>query len=158
MGNFLDGEIQLSKYLKVKDFTHSAKAVIYNIDNSLPEEHLQDAKNICAVYDTIYDHFNGNVILSSGYRCPELNVKVGGSKTSQHKLAQAIDVEGKGGIRNRDILYWVMRHLKYNQLIWEFGTAVEPAWCHVGFGIKNEYLKIRSNNQRGLMYTDEGDI
>ena len=31
------------------------------------------------------------VVISSGYRCPELNAAVGGSKTSQHMKAQAID-------------------------------------------------------------------
>jgi hypothetical protein len=38
------------------------------------------------------DTLNHSMIISSGYRCPEVNVKVGGSVTSQHVLGQAADL------------------------------------------------------------------
>lgn len=157
---YVDGEVQLSKYLKAKDFTRSETAQLKKIDNRLPLALLEDAKKICAIYDRIYDHFNGNVFLSSGYRCFLLNQAVGGSDTSQHKKAQAIDVQAKKGLKNRDVLNWVRTNLTYNQLIWEFGTSTEPKWTHVGYGTKMQFLKIgvRDTKSLYLAITDLGDI
>lgn len=157
---YVDGETQLSKYLKVKDFTKSYTATIKGIDNRLPTSLLDNAKKIAEIYDKIYDHFNGNVFLSSGYRSVKLNSVVGGSSTSQHKIAQAIDVQGKNGVKNAEVLNWVKQNIIYGQLIHEFGTSIEPKWTHIGLGTKMEFLKIGIRFSKGLSLhlTDEGDI
>lgn len=157
---FVDGETQLSKYLKVKDFTRSYTATIRGIDNRLPKSLLDNAKQIAKVYDKIYEHFKGNVVLTSGYRSIALNNAVGGSSTSQHKNAHAIDVQGKNGVKNADVLRWVRQNVVFGQLIHEYGTSIEPKWTHVGYGTKMQFLKIGVKNTKGLSLhlTDEGDI
>lgn len=148
---YVDGEMQLSKYLKVKDFTFSQTAVNNKIDNRLPLNQLEDAKKIAAVYDRIYEQFKGKVKLNSGYRSPALNKHVGGSPNSQHPLAQAIDVDGINGVKNSQILSWVMKNIQYNQVIHEYGTVTEPAWVHIGFGTKMQFLKIGVKGTKALM-------
>jgi uncharacterized protein YcbK (DUF882 family) len=157
---YVDGEMQLSKYLKVKDFTHSPTAVANNIDNRLPVSLLENAKKIAAIYDRIYDQFKGKVKLNSGYRSLALNRRVGGSTTSQHVRAQAIDVDGVNGVKNSQILSWVLRNVTYNQVIHEYGTATEPAWVHIGFGTKMQFLKIGVKGTKALtnMLGEEVDI
>lgn len=157
---YVDGETQLSKYLKVKDFILSATAQARKIDNRLPASLLQNAKNIASLYDKIYEQFNGNVQVSSGYRSPALNNAVRGSSTSQHKSAQAIDVQGKNGIKNADILRWVQKNLRYNQLIWEYGNSVEPRWVHIGYGNRMQFLRIGVKSEKGLFMhlSDDVDI
>ena len=157
---FVDGETQLSKYLKVKDFTKSSTATIRGINNKLPNSLLDNAKQIGKIYDKIYEKFNGNVILTSGYRSLALNNAVGGSSTSQHKSALAIDVQGKNGVKNVEILNWVRRNVVFGQCIWEYGTSIEPKWTHVGYGTKMQFLKIGVRNTKGLSLhlTDDGDI
>lgn len=147
---YVDGETKLSKYLKVKDLTRSQKALQYNIDNRLPESLLDNAKKIASLYDKIYEKFNGNVSLTSGYRSPKLNKKVGGSTTSQHKSALAIDIQGKNGVKNSTILSWVRYNLQYQQIIHEFGTSAEPAWVHIGYGTKMQFLRIRGGISKSI--------
>jgi uncharacterized protein YcbK (DUF882 family) len=157
---FVDNEVQLSKYLKVKDFIKSETATARKIDNRLPESLLENAKKIAAMYDAIYDRFNGNISLNSGYRSPRLNTAVRGSSTSQHVFALAIDVRGKNGVKNADILNWVRSNMKYQQLIWEYGTSKEPKWVHIGHGTKMQFLRIGVATTRGLglHLSDAGDI
>ena len=155
---YVDGEMQLSKYLKVKDFTFSQTAVNNKIDNRLPLNRLEDAKKIAAIYDRIYEQFKGKVKLNSGYRSPTLNARVGGSARSQHVLAQAIDVDGVNGVKNSQILSWVMKNIQYNQVIHEYGTVTEPAWVHIGFGTKMQFLKIGVKGTKALMTALGDDI
>lgn len=147
----VDNKTKLSKYVTVEKFIESPSANKLNINNSLPESLLSNAKLICELYDKIYEQFKGNVYISSGYRCDLLNSKVGGSKTSQHKYALALDIKGKNGVKNKDIFDWVKKHLKFNQLIWEYGTSKEPNWVHVGFGTKCQILYINVSNSKGFM-------
>lgn len=45
---------------------------------------------------TIRDHFNAAITISSGYRCTKHNTNVGGSSKSQHVLGNAADIVVKG--------------------------------------------------------------
>lgn len=155
---FANDELQLSKYLKVKDFIRSSTATAKKIDNRLPISLLQDARNIAGLYDKIYEQFKGNIQLTSGYRSPRLNSAVGGSSKSQHKFAQAIDIQGKNGVKNAEILRWIQKNLQYNQLIWEYGNTVEPRWVHLGYGTKMQYLRIGVKNEKGLFMHLSDDI
>lgn len=142
LSGYVDGETLISKYLKAKDFTSSATANSYHVDNRLPLNLLQDAKNIALIYDKIYDQFGGNIKLSSGYRSPRLNALVKGSPSSQHKFAQALDIQGINGVKNMQILQWVLKNITFNQCIHEYGTQLEPKWVHIGYGTKMQFLKI----------------
>jgi zinc D-Ala-D-Ala carboxypeptidase len=157
---YVDNDLQLSKYLKVEDFIKSETAERNKINNRLPENLLPNAKKIAEMYDRIYERFNGNIVLNSAYRCPALNTKVKGSSTSQHVFALAIDVRGKNGVKNADILNWVRTNMQYQQLIWEYGTSKEPRWVHIGYGTRMQFLKIGVSSARGLglHLTDLGDI
>jgi len=42
-------------------------------------------------------------IVDSGYRCPEWNEQIGGTKTSQHKAGRAADIRLPSGVTATDI-------------------------------------------------------
>lgn len=46
--------------------------------------------------ETIREHFERPVVITSGHRCPAYNRKVGGGKTSQHLYGRAADIVVKG--------------------------------------------------------------
>jgi hypothetical protein len=78
---------------------------------------------------------NGNhpIFINSGYRCPRLNSAVGGSKTSQHVLGQAADIDFGNKADNKVFFEKVKNSdLVFDQLINEFNYS----WVHVS--IKRE--------------------
>jgi zinc D-Ala-D-Ala carboxypeptidase len=72
--------------------------------------------------------------VNSGFRHPEVNAKVGGSKTSDHCRGQAADIEIPG-VANADLAQWIADNLEFRQLILEFYTPGIPdsGWVHVSY-------------------------
>jgi hypothetical protein len=136
--------MQISKYLTLKDVERSNTAIRKGINNRLPPELYPYAKITAALFDQIYDNFNGNVYINSFYRSEALNKAIGGSKTSQHCFAQAIDVEGKNGVTNAMVLEYA-KTLNFDQIINEFQDSKgEPSWVHISVresGNRKQLLK-----------------
>lgn len=83
---------KISKNFRYSEFEHSDTAKKYGIDNSIPEELKPRIK---ALVDNVLQPLRdawGAMPINSGYRCRELNEKVGGVETSQHFKAEAADV------------------------------------------------------------------
>lgn len=79
------------------------------------------------------------LIINSGYRCVQLNNALKGSLTSQHLLAEAIDIKVKGKTANELFQMIVASDLKYDQLILE--KVGQAQWVHVSIGSKKEKLR-----------------
>ena len=146
--------MQLSKNLSLKEVTKSNTAIKYGIDNDPNEIHLRSLKDVAnRIFQPIRDHFGKPIHVSSGYRSPELNSRIGGSKTSSHCQGQAIDIDADltDGLRNREIFDYIRKNLDFDQLIWEYGNEFEPNWVHVSYDRKG------NRNQVLVCYrTDEG--
>lgn len=123
--------MQISKYLTLSDVEKSNTAIRKKISNALPAELVENAKYVAELYDIIYDHFKGNVYVNSFYRSPALNKAVGGSKTSLHMQGQAIDIEGKNGVTNLQVLEFC-KTLDFDELINEYPKNGQPSWVHIG--------------------------
>ena len=57
----------------------------------------------------------------------------GSSKTSEHCLGMALDLRGLNDVTNKMVFDWLRVNVKYHQLIWEYGTTVNPDWVHIGY-------------------------
>jgi hypothetical protein len=126
--------MQLSKNFTMAEFIKSDTANRLGIDNTPQGEHLENAKELFEnVVQKVRDHF-GPTVLNSGYRCPELNEAVRGSKTSQHCHGEAADIEVPG-VANGDLAQWIVDNLDFDQVILEFYTPGEPSsgWVHVSY-------------------------
>ena len=127
------------------EFIKSDTATKLGIDNTPEGEHLEAAKELFEnVVQKVRDHF-GPTVINSGYRCPELNEAVRGSKTSQHCHGEAADIEVPG-VANGDLAQWIVDNLDFDQVILEFYTPGEPSsgWVHV------TYKKDGSNRNKAL--------
>ena len=89
----------LSPNFTEEEFTRSDTAKRLGIDNSLTPLHRKIAIHTCQYLleplRTLLNQYYGCkviVCINSGYRCPQLNAKVGGSSTSQHVKAEAADL------------------------------------------------------------------
>ena len=90
------------------------------------------------VLQPVRDHYGKGVKVNSGYRSPESNAAVGGSRTSDHCKGQAADIEIPG-VPNAELAQWIMDNLDYTQLILEFYTPGIPdsGWVHVSYDPDN---------------------
>ena len=86
--------MQLSKNFSLKELTASQTADRHGISNNPSEDHMDNLKKLCDnVLQKVRDHYGKVVSVSSGYRSPELCVKIGSSMKSQHAKGQAADFE-----------------------------------------------------------------
>jgi hypothetical protein len=146
--------MQLSAHLSVAEYIKSDTAKRKQISNEMTPAHLENAKILAAkIFEPIRVHFGKPIYLSSGYRSEALNTAVGGSLTSHHCMAMAMDLDqdGRGtGVTNRMVFDFIKSNLNFDQLIWEFGTDQNPDWVHVsyvGAGNRKQVLKaVKSGN------------
>ena len=84
--------MKLTKNFTLEEFERSSTATAYNINNKIPQKHYGSLYKLANILQKIRDRFGKPIRITSGYRCEELNNLVKGSKTSQHRLAQAADI------------------------------------------------------------------
>ena len=73
------------QYFKVEELLRSETAERYGIDNTPTDDEIIDNLNYTIQrLDEIREGYGKPIIINSGYRCPELNRKVGGVSSSFH--------------------------------------------------------------------------
>ena len=106
------------------------------------------------VLQPVRDEF-GPIKILSGYRCPELNTKVGGSSTSNHVYGTTADIESLNGTPLIDIIEWIDTNLTYKELIAEY---LPDGWIHVCHDIydnkRSLKLKTKEVNYRRLTISE----
>ena len=120
------------KFFSIAEMTKSDTARRLGIDNT-PSNEIK--KNLTlfinTVFDPIREDWGSPIIVSSGYRCPELNKAVGGVKTSGHLYGYCADLQVKGDLRkfSNFVIEWMKEHqMKWDQIIWEKSGNV--TWLH----------------------------
>jgi len=135
---------KLSNNLSLKEVLKSNTAERLNIDNSPTLSHLKNLKYLAEeVFQPLRDFAGSAIHVNSGYRGPELNTAIGGSKSSHHMIGCALDLDNdnkNSEFTNVDIFNYIKDYLPFTQLIWEFGDDKSPAWVHVAIqrGRENE--------------------
>lgn len=131
--------MNLSANFSLHELTKSETALRLNIDNTPGEAETEALRLLCEkVLQPVRDHYGKGVKVNSGYRSPESNAAVGGSRTSDHCKGQAADIEIPG-VPNAELAQWIMDNLDYTQLILEFYTPGIPdsGWVHVSYDPNN---------------------
>lgn len=126
-------DIQLTPHFMLSEFTRSSTATARHIDNTPNEEHIANLRYLCEqILEPLRQHFNTPVLISSGYRCPELNKAVGGSKTSNHMYGYAADLQIPDITTGRERFTWIKDNCQFDELIWEHSTPTsKDYWIHV---------------------------
>ena len=127
--------MQLSKNFSLKELTASQTADRHGISNNPSEDHMDNLKKLCDnVLQKVRDHYDKVVSVSSGYRSPELCLKIGSSAKSQHAKGQAADFE-IFGVANAELAKYIIDNLDFDQLILEFHNPEEPnsGWIHCSY-------------------------
>jgi len=132
--------MRLTEHFTLDEFLHSQTAVRHGIDNSLPEGILPNIHRLAERMEEIRFLLKHPVIISSGYRCPELNRKIGGSKTSRHMMGLAADFTCPGFGSPFEVAEVCAAHLlNFDQIIYE--GAGPGAWVH--FGLSESFPRMQ---------------
>ena len=124
--------MNLTKNFTLSEMVKSDTALRHDMDNTPNEAQTANLKLLVEkVLQPVRDHYAKGVKVNSGFRHPEVNAKVGGSRTSDHCTGMAADIEIPG-VANADLARWVADNLQYTQLILEFYTPGVPdsGWVH----------------------------
>ena len=125
--------MKLSANFQLSELVKSQTAERKGIPNNPSPAHIDNLKALCVnVLQPIRSHFEAPVMISSGYRSPELCIAIGSKITSQHATGNAADLEVPG-VDNKELAVWIKENLEYDQLILEFYRDGEPdsGWVHV---------------------------
>lgn len=92
------------------------------------------------------DLYGEPISINSGFRSKAVNEYIGGaanSHNSQHLSGEAVDIDAE---EDNHILFNLIReNFVFDQLIWEYGSALNPNWIHVSLkksGNRGEILRI----------------
>lgn len=144
--------MKLSRNFTLEEMTKSPSAVRWGFDEQFnpPDEVIKNLMLLCnKVLQPIRDALKNPIIITSGYRCPRLNAKIGGAytvingkpvQTSQHCFGQAADINFiKDGKENNGYIVYTIKELiadpsfQFDQCILEFGTDDNPSWIHISY-------------------------
>ena len=124
--------MKLSKYFTLEEFIRSNTAERMGIDNvPKDEEVIKNLRNLCLeVLQPLRDYVGAPVHINSGYRCPELNVAVGGVKNSQHCRGEACDIRIASPKQGREWAAWIEDNCRFDQMLLERNKN-GGVWLHV---------------------------
>ena len=150
--------MHLTKNFTLEELTKSETALRFDLDNEPNDEQLANLVALCeCVLQPVRDHFGKGVKVNSGLRTPEVNAKVGGSKTSDHCKGMAADIEIPG-VANAELAKWIVDNLEFRQVILEFYTPGIPdsGWVHVSYNSgdnKKQVLTATKQNGKTVYLT-----
>jgi len=137
--------MDLTNHFSLDEFTVSRTAIkkgIKNIPSATARSKIMD---LCVeVLEPIRYNF-GPVVISSGYRSPQLNKAIGGSGSSQHCKGEAVDFTCPRS-DNKQVARWIESMLLFDQLILEYYPG---GWIHLSLAAKNRKQVLRAVKKRG---------
>ena len=123
------------KYFTIQELTASATAQREGIDNR-PNKCAYQLLHVLVeqLLDPIREAWGAPIVVSSGYRCKELNALVGGAQYSHHILGCAADIIAGSKAEHRKLFNLIQQmqqegRIKFTQLIWEG----DGRWIHISY-------------------------
>jgi hypothetical protein len=130
--------MKLTKNFQLEELCTTSEKALASKNLKEAKAHLTEMECLAFFAEQVRAFVNGPMIISSGFRCDELNKAVGGAKTSQHRFFRAIDFIPKGQDLNEIYDKLMISPLVYKQLIKEQSGG--KRWIHVSMGFEKENL------------------
>ena len=119
----------LSKYFSLRELTFSKISEDNDIDNTPTPDVLEKLKHTASRLDKVRELLNKPVNISSGYRCMQVNRRIGSKDTSQHLKGEAIDFKCELYGNPKKVFDAIKASdIPFDQLILEFNS-----WVHISF-------------------------
>ena len=123
---------------KISELIYSETANLKKINN-MPDINSLDCMLdlICDCLQPLRDKLGKPMIITSGYRCYQLNKAIGGAVNSQHTKGQAVDFHVKGMTIQQIMDFVINSGVPFDQLIHE------RTWVHISYR--------KGNNRRQVL-------
>ena len=131
--------MNLTKNFSLHEMTKSETALRKGLVNDPLDNELGNLITLAEkVLQPVRDHYGVGIKVNSGYRSPDVNAAVGGSRTSDHCKGMAADIE-IAGLPNKDSAIYIRDNFDFTQLILEGYTEGVPdsGWVHVSYDTSN---------------------
>jgi zinc D-Ala-D-Ala carboxypeptidase len=139
---------QLTTHFTLEEFTDSQTAARKGLSNTPPAHELENLERTAKVMEKVRTLLGDKPILvSSGYRSPQVNAAVGGSKSSAHMSGLACDFSCPGFGTPHAICKKLephMKELRIDQLIHEYNQ-----WVHLGLSSGTPQHQAMTIDNRG---------
>ena len=114
----------LTPHFSLEEFTHSSTALALGIENTPTPAHMVNLQRLAEGMETVRALFDKVIEITSGYRNPQINAKVGGVPTSAHALGHAADFHVHG-VADLDAAKIIRDSgIAFDQLIYEKNRCV----------------------------------
>ena len=120
--------MQLTEHFTLDEFTRSTTASRLKIDNSVPDELMPNIQLTAIKLELVRQALGKPIVITSGYRCPLLNARVGGVSTSAHTKGLAVDFHCAYGTPKAICQRLIDTSVQFDKLIQEHNQ-----WVHIGF-------------------------
>ena len=131
------------KWFTLKEFVKSNTAARLGINNNPSEDVKKNIELLVEkILDPLRESFGKPIIVTSGYRCKELNKAVGGAAKSQHMSGEAADIRTVEDSKsaNKELFKLIIElGLPFDQLINEH----DYDWVHVSYGKRNRRMILK---------------
>ena len=130
--------MKLTANISLDELIKSQVAERKGINNNPSPMQIENLKALAVnILQPIRSQFDKPLIISSGFRCAQLNIEIGSSVHSEHcadNKSAAADFE-ISGVDNKELAEWIKSNLEWNQLILEFYREGEPSsgWVHCSY-------------------------
>lgn len=122
----------MSRFFTQKELIASTEAYKRKIDNTPGEEEKAHLEELMEFMDGIRSAWGSAIIVTSGYRCPELNEAIGGAKKSAHQIGYAVDCVPANN-KKKEFFEFCKEYLKdrdFDELLFERNSK-GAIWCHI---------------------------
>lgn len=163
--------VQLTEHFTLEELTYSSTASQKGLKNEPNESQIENLKLLCEyILEPIREKIGCPLVISSGFRSEKINALVGGSKTSQHILGQAADIQIFDKTKtNVDLFNTIAEMIRSGEIT--TGQCIaekvggEISWVHISTptdrlrnqiliaDIHNEYNKHKGKFEKKTNYT-----
>lgn len=122
----------MSRFFTQKELIASTEAYKRKIDNTPGEEEKAHLEELIEFMNGIRSAWGSAIIVTSGYRCPELNEAIGGAKKSAHQTGYAVDCVPANN-KKKEFFEFCKEYLKdrnFDELLLERNSR-GSIWCHI---------------------------
>ena len=123
-------------YFTINELTYSSTAKKYGINNTPPKDIIPNLEELIDFLNPMRVAWGSAILVSCGFRSEELNEKLGGAKTSAHKVGWAVDILPANNKKGKffEFMKGYLQDKNFDELLLE-SNAQGAVWIH--FALKS---------------------